>query len=387
MLRPVRRSPAPGATISSVLRTSWRETPEPPADLGDLSTVEGALLETGCGALVWWRVRASALMDETSTRPFHEAFRLHSLQAALHAKNLEHVLGHFNAAGLEPIVFKGWALARLYARPGLRPYGDVDLLVDAEDEARARAVLSSLPTELRHFVDLDMRVLRRFLPDRRFTELLERSSMETLGSARFRVPAAEDHLRLVCLHQLDHGGWRPLWLCDVAAFIESLPEGFLWELCLAGNPHLSEAVVALIGLASDLLGARPPPGTPHTSVPAWFRRGTLRAWGGGFQAPPESLLALHRLGWRRAAAAVRARWPDPFTSTLHLRAPLYGIPRPALQLAECARRAALFLGRLWRERQTTSLAEAPSVTLPEGLRPASPTGAAAPAATRPKDAP
>ncbi len=273
------------------------------------------------------------------------------LQAAVHANSLEHVITHFNAVGLEPLVFKGWSLARLYARPGLRPYGDVDVLVDVSEEPAARALLATLSAESRAFVDLDMRVLRRFLPDRQFPELRERSSAEMVGSARFRVLAPEDHLRLVCLHQLDHGGWRPLWLCDVAAFLESLPEGFRWELCLAGNPHLSDAVVALISLAAELLDARLPPGTPLMSVPGWFRRATLRAWAGGLQAPPDSLLELHRLGWRRAAAAVRARWPDPLTSTLHLRAPLRGVPRPVLQVAEAARRGAHFLRRVWRENR------------------------------------
>jgi Uncharacterised nucleotidyltransferase len=341
-------SPSPGSIVAAVLRSSWREVPEPPANLDQtLSSVVGTLLETGCGALGWWRLRSSLLASHASALPLREAFRLHTLQAAVHTRNLEHVIGHFNAVGLTPILFKGWAIARLYARPGLRPYGDVDVLVDVEDEPRAREVIAGLPSELRGFVDLDMRVLRRFLPDRSFAELALRSSPETIGTASFRVLGAEDHLRLVCLHQLDHGGWRPLWLCDVAAFVESIPSAFHWEVALAGNPRLSDAVLALIALAEELLGARLPPGTPRGSVPSWFRRAILRAWAGGFQAPPDSLLRLHRLGLARAAAAVRARWPDPVTSTLHLRAPFRGIPRPVLQLAECARRTVAFARRTW----------------------------------------
>ncbi len=360
MAPPTPRRPPLGSAIAAVLRSSWREIPEAPADLGEaLSTTAGTLLETGCGALAWWRVRDSSLASATSALPLREAFRLHSLQAAVHAKRLGHVIEHFNAAGMAPLVFKGWAMARLYAKPGLRPYGDVDVLVDSADEPKAQAVLASLSGELRSFVDLDMRVLRRFLPDRSFAELLERSSLETVEGGQFRVLAPEDHLRLVCLHQLDHGGWRPLWLCDVAAFIESLPAQFRWELCLAGNRRLSEAVVALVALAEELLGARLPPGAPRATVPLWFRRSILHAWAGGFQSPPDSLLELRRLGWRRAGAAVRARWPDPLTATLHLRAPFRVVPRPILQVAECARRGALFLLRWWREgrsRQLSALA-------------------------------
>jgi hypothetical protein len=307
--------------------------------------VADKILDTGGGALAWWRLRGSALETADGADRLRQAFRLHSIQAARHEKNLEHVLVHFNAAGLSPILFKGWALARLYAQPGLRPYGDVDLLVDAPDEARARSVIAGLPRELQEIVDLDMRVLHRFLPDRTFGELAPRATTETIGAAHFRLLAPEDHLRLVCLHQLDHGGWRPLWLCDVAAFVEALPDAFSWDLCLAGNARLSDAVVSLVALAEELLGARVPPETPRVTAPGWFREAMLRGWAGGFQAPPDSLSNLGELGFGRAMAALRARWPDPITSTLHLRAPLRGIPRPLLQVAECARRAILFVRR------------------------------------------
>ena len=350
-----------GLALSAVLRSAWRDIPDPPSGLGaPLSVAATKLLETGCGALAWWRVRNSSLANQRSAALLHEAFRVHSLQAAVHARNIEHVLGHFNAAGLTPTVFKGWTMARLYARPGLRPYGDIDILVDARDETRARDVIRGLPTQLGGLVDLDMRVLHRFLPDRSFAELAERSSVETVGAASFRLLAAEDHLRLICLHQLDHGGWRPLWLCDVAAFVESLPEGFRWEAVLSGHPHLSDAVVALVGLAEELLGARLPAATPRAAVPPWFRKAILKAWAGGFQAPPDSLLKLHQLGLRRATAAVRARWPDPLTATLHLRAPFRGIPRPILQVAECGRRAWRFAVGGWRAEVPSASADTPA---------------------------
>lgn len=349
-----------GPVIASVLRSSWRKTPESAESLSEALTVATpTLLETGCGALAWWRLRDSTLVSEPVAAPLREAFRLHSLQAAVHAKNLEHVIAHFNAAGLTPVVFKGWTLARLYARPGLRPYGDVDVLVERSEETRARAVMAALSAELRSFVDLDMRVLGRFLPDRSFSELVARSSTEEVGGCRFRVLAPEDHLRLVCLHQLDHGAWRPLWLCDVAAFVEALPAEFSWGTTLSGNAHLSEAVVALIALAEELLGARLPPGTPRTTVPHWFRRAVLHAWAGGFPPQPDSLLKLHQIGVRRATAALRARWPDPVTSTLHLRAPFRGIPRPFLQTVECGRRAILFARRTWRRAAVTSTSTVP----------------------------
>ena len=55
-------------------------------------------------------------------------------------------------------------------------------------------------------------------------------------------------------------------------------------------------------------------------------------------------------GWGGALKAIRARWPDPVSATVHLRAPFRAVPRFALQLAECSRRVADFVRRdvRWR---------------------------------------
>jgi hypothetical protein len=343
-----------GEAIALNLATAWRQVPARTGSDAPSASVASLLLDTGCGALGWWRIQGTPAAALPEAGPLQQAFRLHALQALQHGRDLEVVLRAFNAAGLEPVLFKGWTLTRLYAHPALRPFGDFDLLVDEADEPAARSVIAGLSDELRPLVDLDMRVLRRFLPDRSFSELAPRASVDSIGAARFRLLAPEDHLRLICLHQLDHGAWRPLWLCDVAAFVERLPAGFRWELCLQGNPHLSEGVVALVSLAGELLSARLPAGTPTCAPPAWFRDAVLRGWAGGYQAPPESLHALHRIGWRRALGAIGARWPDPVTATLHLRAPFRGMPRPVLQSAELGRRAFHFVRRTWHERGSKS---------------------------------
>lgn len=340
-----------GETIAAVLFTAWRSEPTalPEAVARQLSDVAPKLLDTGCGALGWWRLRGSGPFADEDAAGLRQAYRLHALEAVRHEQTIQHVLSHFNQAGLFPIVFKGWTLTGFYARPCLRPYGDIDILVAPGDEAAARSVLAGLAPELRQQVDLDMRVLGRFLPDRSFEALWARATRKAVGEAHYTALSPEDHLRLVCLHQLDHGGWRPLWLTDVAAFVEGLPSDFDWSRCLEGNARLSDGVVALLALAEELLGARLPDGAPRRPAPAWFREAVLRGWANGFRAPPASLYALRQLGWRRGSAALRARWPDPISATLHLRAPFRGIPRLMLQLAECGRRAALFLHRTWRD--------------------------------------
>src|SRR5262249_55031075 len=163
---------------------------------------------------------------------------------------------HFNDAGLEPIVFKGWTLSRLYPHRALRPFGDFDLLVAETESERARAVLRALPPWLQERADVDTpRPLPRYLPDRAGDAPWAGARSERLGLARCRTLAPEDHFRLVALHQLHHGGWRPLWLCDLAVLLESLPGDFDWDRCLAGDRRLSEGVRAAVGLAVELLGA------------------------------------------------------------------------------------------------------------------------------------
>ncbi|HTS82595.1 MAG TPA: nucleotidyltransferase family protein [Myxococcaceae bacterium] len=240
--------------------------------------------------------------------------------------------------------FKGWALARLYGRPGLRPVGDVDLLVRGEDADHARSVLAGF--EGGEQVDLQSD-LSRYLPDRSAEALLASSEDVRVSGGTIRVLGAADHLRLVCLHQLHHGSWRPLWLCDVAVLVESLPASFSWQECLVGSRHLGDGVLGCIDLACRWLGARPAVPPPDFEMPPWFERAVARAWKRGYRPIPERLegIALAHL-----PAALRARWPDPLSSTLHLDAPFHGVPRLPIQVAELVRRSSRHAVRRWRSR-------------------------------------
>ena len=346
--------------LAGTLRHAWR----PEAESTELPSVDlrawaERLVAGGVGALAWSRIRHTALVDAPEASPLQEAFRFHAVSAARNERDLRHLLGHFNESGIEPILFKGWTLARLYPHKALRPFGDFDLLVPAEQTERARAVLRELEPDLRDRADVDTaETLARYLPDRAEAELFGRACAESLDGARFRVLSWEDHLRLVALHQLHHGGWRPLWLCDVAVLLEAAPSDFSWERCLEGDARLSEGVLATVALAGELLGARVPPGTPEVAAPGWLRRAVLHGWVHGYESMPASLYELRALGWRGALRALRARWPDPVSATVHLRAPFRTVPRPAVQVAECLRRAADFARRdlRWRLGMDSELA-------------------------------
>lgn len=73
---------------------------------------------------------------------------LHRTANAARFDFLAAILDAFEAASIRVLVLKGSALAHiLYPSPGLRPIGDIDLLVDGRDALRAQSVLGSLGFE------------------------------------------------------------------------------------------------------------------------------------------------------------------------------------------------------------------------------------------------
>jgi hypothetical protein len=133
------------------------------------------------------------------------------------------------AASVEAILAKGWAAASFYETRRLRPSGDIDICVRAADFQVAQAVLSS-PEASDCWVDLHKSFSE--IGDRSIDDLFARSKIVQLGSEEIRTLGAEDHLALLCIHLLKHGAWRPLWLCDIAAAVESLAESFDWDIFL-----------------------------------------------------------------------------------------------------------------------------------------------------------
>jgi hypothetical protein len=272
-----------------------------------------------------------------------DAYRYHALEASLGLRDVSRAVTALASAGVEPVLLKGWAAARLYPEPGLRPYSDVDLYVRPEASGRAEAALRDLQTT-RLPVDLHTNIAD--MPDRSPDTLYAHSQSVSLDGdgMRVRVLGPEDHLRFVCLHLLRHGVRRPLWLCDVGTVLETLPDDFDVAYFLSGEPRRSEWVLAVVALAHDLLGApwSHLPRSPGLGQP-WLRRTVLRAWGGRYL--PHSSLAMGASLRHPVALAtgLRERWPSPVEATYWLD----GSPNPtwplAFQLRAYVRRALAFV--------------------------------------------
>ena len=330
-----------GHTIARFLAGAWRPSPPPDLSAAALASIAPLLLKSGAGALAWWRLRGSALADTPAGRGLREAYRLQALEAEVHALRIADVLGRLRGAGVEPLLVKGWAMARLYPEPGLRHYSDVDLIVRTEESGVARAALRRAPVGYA----VDLHEGPGHLDAASFDELAGRAQTVALGRTTVRILEPEDHLRVLTLHALRHGIFRPIWLVDLAVAVESRPASFDWTRCFGPDRRRAEWVAGGIGLAHQLLGARladTPVAGAAERLPGWLGRAVLRSWDyceGVSHRPNVFQALLAGLGdARRLREELRLRWDRPIQATLEVRGPFNGLPRLPFQLAAAALR-------------------------------------------------
>jgi len=150
----------------------------------------------------------------------------------------------FNQNEIRALVVKGPVLAvEAYADPGLRSYGDLDLLVRQRDIHRATELLiasgyqaaisldairrgkipgqylfckrdAKLLVELHN--DLTLRYFPRPLP---IEDFFARQVRVRLDAHEVPAPSLEDHLVLICVHGAKHFWERLSWIADVAGMV------------------------------------------------------------------------------------------------------------------------------------------------------------------------
>ena len=235
-----------GSLVSAILTGSWRPTLNQSLDVSEkeLDAVTPLLYGSGGAALGWWQVRQTELKTTPSAEVLHQAYRLQVLQSAIHEEKIKTVFRLLRESSIEPILVKGWAAASLYPERALRPYGDIDLCVRPADYKTATTILAG-PEATGCWVDLHNGFSE--LKDRAVDQLFERSRLVALDGEHVRVLSGEDHLGLLAIHFLKHGAWRPLWLCDIGAAIESLPTSFDWDTCLGRDKSGPVGLPVLLG--------------------------------------------------------------------------------------------------------------------------------------------
>lgn len=338
-----------GGLIAAFLAGAWRLNP-PPLDLSsqDLEKIAPLLLRSGAGGLGWWRLRGGELQDSVAATELRQAHRLYTLQSRINKTKIAKVFTVLRAAGVGPILIKGWAAARYYPEQGLRPYGDIDVCVRKEDYQSAAAALTKLnPARFR--VDLHAGFAKFGI--REEEKLYARTELVDIGGAEIRILGAEDHLRVVCFHLMREGAWRPLWLIDVAAALESRPQSFDWNYCL-GERLQARPVVSAIALAHLLLGAsieHIPQAQRFNKNPRWLVATVLNEWGSprpSMSRRHEVPMMSHLRSQGNLLAGLRHRWPNAIEATTTMNGPFNDLPRLPFQIGSALRRIGAFLAQL-----------------------------------------
>jgi hypothetical protein len=342
-----------GQLVATVLSGAWRDHEFPPLQISeaDLDEVTPLLSASGAAALAWRRISRTPLNTTASAEVLHQSYRLQSLQVAIHQEKVCKVFRLLREASVDALLAKGWAAARFYPDCDLRPAGDIDICVRPGQFRLAEEVLRG-PQANDCWVDLH----RQFneISETPFDELFARSTLVRIDQEPIRLLGAEDHLALLCVHLLKHGAWRPLWLCDVSAAIESVPQGFDWQVAVGRSKRRAHLIGCAIGLGAKMLGActeRVPAEAMPSETPAWLISSVLTHWSSlypGNRLPMQAapLMAETLRKRRDVVKSILARWPDPVTATFNRSGQFNNLPRLPYQLADFVAGATRFLVNL-----------------------------------------
>jgi hypothetical protein len=338
-----------GELVATFLAGAWRFKP-PDLDLSrhEVEKIAPFLLRSGAAGLGWRRLCGGELQDFEAASELRQAYRLYTLQSRVNKTKIEKVFKLLRAAGVEPILIKGWAAARHYPEPGLRPYGDIDVCVRKENYLGAHAALRDLdPAKFR--VDLHAGFAKFGI--RQEEKLYARTELADMDGAEIRILGAEDHLRVVCFHLMREGAWRPLWLVDVAAALESRPQSFDWAYCfgerLQARPVAGAIALAHLLLRADIDGI--PEAQRFDKTPRWLRATVLNEWGSlkptMLRRHDEPMMS-HLRNQSNLLEGLRHRWPNAIEATTTMNAPFNNLARFPFQIGSSLLHLGAFLMRL-----------------------------------------
>lgn len=322
----------------------WRADPPPlDVELSELVAVLPILIRSGSVGLVWPRLKGQLGREGAIALALEHAYQAQIAHNEVCQREIAESVTRLRAAGIEPVLVKGWAVSRLYPAPLVRPAGDIDLVVRHEEFARAKAILTCPETPtISVGLDLQDESTWNDWPGDGFRE---RSELIDVDGVLVQVPCTEDHLRLLCFHFLRHGAVRPSRLSDIALSLETRDERFDWDRCLGQNAVQANWVRTTLGLAHVYQGAEigsTPVADVVDALPAWLMAAAGDRLRRDQDDPSDAFgqLAMHP---GQLAVILRRRWPDPVSATLRYPGTFSASPRLPLQWIVYARQIAGYL--------------------------------------------
>lgn len=244
-----------------------------------------------------------------------DAFRWSILRTKLAETKIVEVFQLLRAGGIEPILIKGWDIARYYPEYGMRMFTDIDLGVSPENFAEAKRIIDSDDAK---YINIDLHNGFRHLDTQPWEYLYRFSKLVKIDETPVRVLSAEDHLRIVCVHWLADGGEFKDKLWDIYYLVKNRPAEFDWDRSLnAVSKKRRRWIICAIGLAHKYLGLDLS-GTPIQSnardLPKWLVRTVEREWKSDVRL---IILSNPELNKTELAKQILKRLPpNPITATI-----------------------------------------------------------------------
>ncbi len=201
------------------------------------------------------------------------------LQVKLQERNVCKVFRAFRKNGIEPVLIKGYAVARYYPEDVGRSSVDIDLAFDPDQFDAVNEFLSTNPIGA---VGIDIHNGLRHHDTLSWQELFSRSQLIDVNGEDIRVLSDEDHLRVLCVHWLTDGGENKKRLWDIYYAVSKRPENFDWDKCLGVvSEKRRNWVIYTIGIAHHYLKldiSDLPFKEKAERVPPWLLREVKRHW-------------------------------------------------------------------------------------------------------------
>ncbi len=236
------------------------------------------------------------------------------------------------STGFEPVVIKGWAVARFYDTFWERVYSDCDVAFDPADFGRAVEYFSQAETR---GIAADLHEGLRTFDNLPWEDLYSRSYNVDLDGTPIRVLADEDNLRVTALHWLTDGGVNKERLWDIYYLVKNRNEDFDWQRCLESNgPVRKTWVMAAIATARDhleldLKGL--PEKAQSFQLPEWYMKTLDKEWKRGVY--PRRVLSTVLTRPKLLAEQIYRRFPpNKIAATVATETPIDDSPRLSAQL-------------------------------------------------------
>jgi hypothetical protein len=218
-------------------------------------------------------------------------------------QTLERIAQDFKSESIDVICYKGAMLAeQVYRDSGLRPMGDIDLLIRKEDIVKADNILRrngySMPLEIKgfdgfspgqyrnsflyrsenhfsnavhlhwhvvNFSPYDERIMQKIDMDRVWQE----STPVRLGNADLRTFSLHHEIIFLCMHALNHVFYPLLRLCDINELLRLRKDDINWDRVVEESItfHLSKSVYYALYLVSTMFKVEIPETVLHRLKP------------------------------------------------------------------------------------------------------------------------